>query len=44
MTRDEALLWMIALDYAACEAADLEEHEFLLEWWREMRTYWSVAI
>ncbi len=42
MTKEETLLWMIALDYASCEAWDFDESEFLAEWWSDVRDNWSV--
>ena len=45
MTKEEALLWLVALDYAACEAPGLDEREFLSEWWTAFRdgSLWSLS-
>ena len=45
MTKEEALLWLIALDYAATEAWDTEEHDFISEWWTSWRDgcLWSLS-
>jgi hypothetical protein len=43
MTKDDMLLWMIALDYAATEAVDLEEYDFLKAQWDDVRDVYSCT-